>query len=439
MAPLTQLRKALTTAGDGAALLPYDLDPMLHEELLKQQPLTELLSVIPAGGLTHEYRVRSSHPLAWFEGETTGANNKNSVYAIKTVKQKILRIWGSVTGFAQAMDEAFVDALATELDGSLEGMSNVIEFGALWGTADDIGFTGDPYQFTGIIPRLFKDAPGNVVDGGGDKIALDDLDQATAKAGAYRGLRNDPRMWLMGTRMRQVVDGLQTRVQIPLTSVELADGKIRMAAYDNQPILETDFLVPEATTSSPADFDGTIGAGGSLPAATYTYKISSVTVYGEQEPSAASSNIVSDGAGNETANLTWTADPAANAYMIWREVGATGNFFLLDVIPANTYNADGSIAGSVEAYADDGSVTISASIKPLESGEQNILLLNRNPERGVAFTGKVDDMGRAVDSLVSFVELARVKDTFDYMLKSYLAQRIVHPNVIAMVRHVKTS
>lgn len=437
MGQSTELRKALETTGNGANLLPYDLDPVLHEELLKQQPLAEILPIEQAKGLTHEYRLRTAHPQGWFEGETTGANNQNNTYAVKSVKMKIARIWGSVTGFAQAMDEAFVDALATELEGSVEGMSNVFEYGIMWGAADDIGFTGDAYQFTGLIPRILKDASANVIDAGGDKVTLDDLDQAVAKASAFRGLRADPALWMMGTRMRQVVDGLQTRVQIPLTSVELADGKIEMAAYDRKPIWETDYLVPASVTTSPTA-GGTIGSGGSLPAATYTYKISSITMTGEQVAGTASGNITS-AASNNTANLTWTADANAKAYMIWREVGASGAFYLLDIINAKTYNGDGSIAGNRTTYADDGSKTISAVIKPLAAGEQNILLLNRAPSRGVSFLGKVDDMGRPVNSLLSFVELARIKDTYDYMLKSYLSAKIVYPNVHAIVRHVKTA
>jgi hypothetical protein len=134
-----ELQKALTTTGDGAALLPYDLDPILHEELLKLQPLAVLMDIIEAGGKTHEYNVRSSHPMAWFEGEVTPQNNKNSVYARKSVQMKIQRIWGSVSGFAQAMDERFIDALATELEGSLEGMANILEYGFMWGIRLHVG------------------------------------------------------------------------------------------------------------------------------------------------------------------------------------------------------------------------------------------------------------------------------------------------------------
>jgi len=433
---VTHLRKALESSGDGAALVPYDLDPVLHEELLKLQPLAELLDVLPAGGKTHEYNVRSSHPSAWFEGETTPANAKNSVYARKSVQTKIQRIWGSVTGFAQTVDEAFIDALATELEGSVEGMANVLEYGALWGAANDIGFTGDAYQYSGIIPRVFAYAPGNVIDAGGDKITLPDLDAAFEAAANFRGIRQDPKMWMMSMGMKQVVDGLQTAVQLPLTQAELMEGKITMAAYADAPILETDFTRPAATSTSPSDLAVAEDDGnGALAADQYFYNISSVTIFGEQVAGGEDNATITGG--SDAIDLTWTADANAVLYFIWRGL-ATGNanMELLDVIPALTYDAAGTVNGVVETYKDTGARTPIA-VKPLSAGEENIVLVNRNSSRGAAFVGKVDDMGRQIDRLFSYVELAQVKDTYDYMVKGYLASRLVHPNLVAVVRHVK--
>jgi hypothetical protein len=432
---LSELKKALTTTGSGEALLPYDLDSVLHEELLKLQPLAQLLSVIQAEGKTHEYRVKTSHPMAWFEGETTGPNYQNGAYQRKTVQLKIQRIWGSVTGFAQAVDEKFINALAEELSGSLEGMSNLFEYGVMHGCADDVGFTGDALQFTGLVPRLFALAPTNVVDAGGQKVTLDMLDQAMAKAAMYRQTRNDPKLWFMGLRMKQVVDGLQTKVQLPLTTAELADGKIVMDAYAKAPIYETDYLVPEDTTTSPA-VSAAAAAGGNMPAATWNYRLSSVTMFGEQVGGTASSNVTTDTT-NKKVNLTWTPDANAKLYMVWRKQGA-GAWQLLDIIAALTYDGDGKVNGTVATYTDDGSKTAKA-VKPLESGEQQILLADINPNRGLAFVGMIDDMGRPIDRLVSFVELARVKDSFDYMLKSYLTARVLYPNLASIVRHVKLS
>lgn len=430
----SELRKALTSSGDGAALNADDLDAVLYEELLKLQPLAMLLDVRQAEGKTHEYNVRTSHPKGWFEGEGTPANPKNGVYARKTVQLKIQRIWGSVTGFARAVDAAFIDALAEEIQGSLEGMAELMEYSILWGAADDIGFTGDAYQYSGIIPRMFSLAPENVIDAGGNKIELADLDAAIAKVAKFRQTRVDQRLWLMGINMKQVVDGLQTKVQLPLTTVELADGKIEMSAYGRAPIYETDFVVPEGTTTSPT-VTATAAAGGSLADDEYFYRISSVTMYGEQvagvEDSATTATT------NNSVDLTWSADANAYLYMIWRGLATgAGINTLLDIIPAKTYDANGTVNGTVTTYSDEGTRT-AKGVKPLQSGEQNIALVNINPARGASFVGLVDDMGRPVDSLLSFVELGRVKDAYDYFLKSYQALKLVYPNLVSVVRHAK--
>lgn len=438
MSTKTEIRKALDTSATngGNNLLPYDLDPVLYEELLKLSPLAQMLDVIEAGSKTHEYTVRSSHPFAWFEGESTPANPSGSSFQRKSVQVKIQRIWGSVTGFAQSMDERFIDALATELEGSLEGAANLMEYSTIWGASNDVGFSGDAFQYSGILPRIFAYAPGNVIDAAGAKVTLDMLDQALSKV-TYRGTQNDVRSWFMGVRMKQIVDGLQTKVQIPLTQVQLADGKLVMAAYGRAGIFETDYVVPDATSTSPSNLAGTGAAGGSLTASTtYNYRIASVNKFGEQV--AAANVTASTAAGQGTINLTFTADPSALLYMIFRGASSTTHG-LVDIIAAKTYDANGTVNGTVSTYSDTGVKPVISQVKPLNAGEQNIVLANFNARRGASLIGKIDDMGRPLDNLWSFVELARTKDTFDYMLKSYNALRIIYPNLFSVVRGVKTS
>jgi hypothetical protein len=434
---LSELQKAVLTSTTGSALIPYDLDPILHEELLLLQPLAELMNIAQADGKTHEYSARTAHPSAWFEGETTPQNPLASTYVRKTVALKIQRIWGSVTGFQQVVSRSFIDSLATELEGSLEGMANVMEYGALWGSADDIGFTGDAYQYSGIVPRVFAYAPTtNVIDGGGNAITLDDLDQMMAAAASFRGVRGDQKLWLMSTRMRQIVDGLQTKVQIPLTQAELADGKITMAAYDGVPILESNYVAPAATSTSPSDLAATKDDGaGALAADEWFYNISSVTLFGEQIAGTETSATTAGGA--SAMDLTWTADANAVAYIIWRgTVTGNANLQLLDIIAGKTYDAAGTVNGTVAAYTDTGARTPIA-IKPLSTGEQNIIFVNLDGTRGVEYLGMIDDNGQPADRLFRYVPLAQVKDTYDYMLKGYLSLKLVHPNLAGVVRHVK--
>jgi len=435
-----KLNKVLTSVGDGAALIPYDLDPILHEELLRLQPLVELLGFVQAKGKTHEYNSRSSHPKGWFEGEANAAAQQNSVYARKSVVLKILRNWGGVTAFAQVVDAEFIDAFATELEGSLEGMGDTIEFAAIYGCSGDanesLGYAGDAYQYTGILPRLYADAEANVIDAGNAKVTLGMLDQATAAASGTRQARKDDKFWTMGLRMKQVVDGLQTRVSMPLRSQELFDGKITMSEYDNMPIFETDMLVPEAGVgSSPTVFAATKGAGGALADDEWFYSISSITAHGEQIMSATEDSDTTETT-NNSVDLAFTADANALLYMIWRGT-VTAELFLLVIIAAKTYNADGSLLSTVATYSDEGAKTPSTVVKPLLTGQQQIMLTNRSEKRGAKFLGKIDSQGRQIDNLVTFVELAQVKDTYDYMLKSYLAMKVVYPNVHSVIRHVK--
>jgi hypothetical protein len=428
------LRKALETTGDGEAIVATELEQYLTEELLNLQPLAEIIEVLPAEGKVHEYKLRTSHPMGWFEGESTGPNNKNSAYARKSTMLKIARLWGSVTGFAQALTDPFIDALTEELNGSLEGMSNLLEYGIYYGCADDLGFTGDAFQYSGVFPYIARYAPQNIIDGAGAKIALTHLDAAIAKVSNFRQSRNDPKVWLMGLEMKQVVDGLQTRVQMPLQTAVLKEGKLEMDAYGKAPIFETDNVVPDAETTSPDDMAGVAGAGGTL-SASYDYRIASVTMFGEQT-AAAAIGAVDCSAGSQAVTLSWTADPNAKLYYIFRQEDG-GSWMLLDVIPALTYDDEGKVSGFVEEYIDTGAKVPSA-VKPLEDGEQQIVLLNRTRERGVVFLGHVDDMGQKLDSLMSYVELARTKDSYDYMLKSYLGARLKYANTAAsVIRHVK--
>jgi hypothetical protein len=428
------LKRALTSSGDGAALVPYDLSPVLEEELLALQPLAQLLEVEQAEAKTHEYNVRTSHPRAWFEGETSGRNTKTGAYARKSVQLKIQRIWGSVTGFAQAVDENFIDALAIEIEGSLEGMADAIEYGVLFGAADDVDFTGDAYQYSGIVTRVFADAPENVLDAAGAKIELDMLDQLLEKTKRHRQTRRDPGMFFMGIRMKQIVDGLQAKVQLPLQEAQLFDGKITMAAYADNPLFETEMMVPG--DSSPA-LTSALASGGTLTdAVAYQHAIASVTMDGESVASALSTARTA-GTGDNTVNLTWTADPEAVLYYVFRKAGA-GDAQLIDVIPALTYNSDGEAIGVVEAYSDDGSKSAISQVKPLATGNQQVVLCNRNPRRGATIMSKVDDMGQPA-GMVNFVETARVKDTYDYFLKSYLTLRMRYPNLFAVLRNVAIS
>ncbi len=275
--------------------------------------------------------MRTSHPKGWFEGETTWPNFKNSTYIRKAVQLKILRNWGSVSGFLKALTPRQLDVLTAEIMGAVEGIGNSLEFGILWGCTDDTGvFTGDPYQFTGLYPHLLANVPGNVINAGGSGVSLELLDEALAKLIGYRGVAADPKAWVMSLRMRQIVDGLQVRIGMQIDTEEIAEGRFVMRAYGNAPIYESDFVAP--TSVSPAVSTGTAASGGALADGTYNYRIASVTLFGEQVAGSQLDSGVAVSGSTKTVNIAWTPDPNAVLYMIFRKKD-TGAYALLDIIP----------------------------------------------------------------------------------------------------------
>ena len=143
-------------------VIPEDLSAVLHEELLDVQPLLRLLAVEEADGKTHEFNKKTSHPAGWFEGEVTPANPRKGTYGRDSVALKIVRNWGSVSGFSQAVTRKFINMLAEEIDGSIQGVADVIEYSTLFGTAGDTDtFTGDAYQYSGILPYIYEEAVDN--------------------------------------------------------------------------------------------------------------------------------------------------------------------------------------------------------------------------------------------------------------------------------------
>src|SRR3989304_5753435 len=126
---LSEMSKALTAASaSGQALQPEDLEPQLVEELRRLQPLTALIPVTQANGRIHEIARRTAHGAAAFEGELVSnvAGAVQSSYDRPTVTLKIAHFWGAVSGPQQAASRRFIDSLQSEINGALEGMSNLI-------------------------------------------------------------------------------------------------------------------------------------------------------------------------------------------------------------------------------------------------------------------------------------------------------------------------
>lgn len=435
-----ELKKALQqTTSSGQYLLPESLEPMLLEYLARIMPLYSMLGVTQAGAKTHEYTKRTAVPSAWFEGEVTGQNAQASTYVRESVQLKILRAWGGVSGFQQATSQRFIDSLEAELIGSMEGFAQTLEWSILFGNA-----SADAYQFSGIDTFLSSDAVAKTAISSGGNIAnvdgvvtLTDLDNMIDAATAARGVDTDPYVFVASKPMISKISGLQTKISRTVQTVEY-EGGFRMATYRDIPIYPSSLVRPAGVTTSPT-VSASAAAGGSLPDNTYYYGISSVTDAGEQMVGTTASATTATT--NNTVALTWTADPNAKLYKIWRGTtsGAADNLSLLTTIAAKTYNADGSVNANVTSFNDTGALTLNTNIKPLTTGEESIFLVNLSRLRGARLVGMVSPLGEQVANFISYVPLATRSSAYEYMIESFSALMLPYPTVHAISRRVKTA
>lgn len=443
-----ELRKALltTAVGSGSALVPEDLEPALIEYLYKVSPLTRLLKVKAANGATHEYNKRTGVPASWFEGELTSTTQATSSYERATVQLKILRTGGGVSGFAQAATREFINALESEITGSVEGFADLVEFGTLWGSA-----SADTYQFSGLDTFVQADTTAradNVFDVNG-VITLTDLDNMLNAAEGFREVQRDPKVFIASRGMISKISGLQTKILRNVNEIEY-EGGFRMRTYMDIPLLPSDFVKPATTTTSPSDLAAAAATGGTLATGSYYYKIASVTLYGEQLAGSTEATVSTTGSQN-TVNLTWTADTTAKLYKVYRGT-STGdtNLTYLTTIAAKAYDSTGLVTASVAAWSDSGSVTQTTNVQhPLSTGMENIFLINLNDARGMALLNLTGEMGNSVGSnggvdeaakrLIRYIELARTKSAFEYLLEGFLAAQVPWPKLHAISRRVKVA
>lgn len=433
MSILTKALKITTNGGDN--LTTEDLEPAIYEYLGKVSPLFSMLPKRQANGITHSFVRRTAIPRAEFAGELTEPNFQASTYDRQGADLKIMRISGGVSGFQQSVSEEFVNALDSEITGSLEGLAETLEWSVLYANAADVKqFNGiEAYVQNSSVANKSLSAGGSILDVDG-VIALSHLDSMLDAVSKYRMARSDQYAFLATPDMISKVSGLQTRINREVQSIEY-EGGFRLASYRGVPIIQTGYLSPAATTTSPT-VAATIGAGGSLPAATYYYAISSVTIAGEQIVGTADDAV--SATTNNTANLAWTADPNALLYKIWRGTSSNADDLqLLTTIPALTYDSTGAVNGVVNSYADAGTITPTAAIHPLSTGEQSIWLINLNAERGYNLAGMLSPLGEKTREYFKFVPLATRKSALEYMIEGFLTGYTAYPELNVVARRAK--
>lgn len=433
------LEKALTTTASAPQLWQEQLSPHIYNLLLKELPLLEALNIEQAQSPVHQYRKRLTIPSGWVQGELGDPDFRSATYELKDVALKIMRAWGGVSSFAQGLTAQFVNQLQEQINASVLGVANTLEWMTFFGN------TSDAFQFNGLEAYINADTNakkaisdgGSNYDIGGAALTLSHLDAMIDKIRTYRGAGSDKWMFVLSQPMISRVSALQTRVTRTVSTLKM-EGGFEMETYRGVPLMPTTLFTPLSTTSSPAISVAAV-AGGAVAAGTYYYAISSVTLNGEQKPSAAAS--VTTATTNLTARLTWTADANAKLYKVWRgTTNVVADMALVAVIPALTYDANGNIAGAVATWDDTGASVPNTAVNPLTGTDEIIALLNITPgERGNRMVGGVSPLGEKMDSYMSYVPLATTNGSYRFMLEGFLALRVTYPECNIIARNARAA
>ena len=125
---ISELRKALTTGnGGGANLVAEDLERIIRSNLFLTSPLLAQTPTVQAAGSVHTFVKRTSNTAAWVAGEMSPASYSQSVYARRSVTEKILRSEGQISNFLQSAAISFVDSMEAEVESATQGMREAIE------------------------------------------------------------------------------------------------------------------------------------------------------------------------------------------------------------------------------------------------------------------------------------------------------------------------
>lgn len=440
------LRKALTaSSASGTSLIPEDLEPIIRANLLELSPLARMVPVIRADGNVHKVVRRTANIGGWFEGEMTPASYSQSTYGRRSVEVKIMRTHGQASDFMVSAGRSFTDVMVDEIDSATEGMADLFEYSTMWGMPDDLAtraFTGDAYQYGGVYAWVLEDAAAtNVIDADGT-ITLTDLDNLMdITVNKYRNVRDMQYLWFMSPSMISKVGGLQTLIRRQTNTVEFEGGFI-MDMYRGIPILSTGFVKPSSsmalTSATETGSGGTIGLGDGV----YRYKVTAVTLYGEQAGGAMQSATVT-AATHDTVELVWTAVTGAKLYCIYRtgagDADDDDNYDLVDVIAAWTYNADGSLNAAVTGYSDDGSKSGLDQVHPQASTQETIFLVGLGQNQGVSRPVLDPVLGEPMDALVKYVPLVETTDSHQFRLKSYHTLQVPWGQLHGVIRRASVT
>jgi len=426
------IQKALTTAANsGGALIPESLEREITDTIVRLSPELALMTPVSIASDQHKFNQLTARPApggAMGENATTPVTSSQS--SRKTLDLKVIRRKGKVTGFEKDSSRDYIDALGFEMENQVQAQAlDLIQY-MTYGDADV-----NSYEFSGLAKFISTNRTNNSAGAVAPATLkfLDDMIDASNSSGGNRHRR----CFKMSPQMLSHVSRLLTNVRLQqggntLTQVEIGGGW-RLNAYRNIPIVETANLTAK-TGIDPDDVTlGTAATGGGLSDGTYDIVVVPITLDGEHLGHTVKQITLSGGGAAQTITITLSdAFPGAYQYYIFG-VTDPGDAVLIDIVPAKTYDSDGTITGDNGVSGSPFTILSMtptakvpshfAGMRPLALNNgfapESVILHDLNPIQGLGKMPYTNTGGSRMNGLITFENLAKTDDFENFLVKSF--------------------
>ena len=414
------LQKALTSATNvGEALIPQKLEQVITNIMVRLSPEVAVIEPEYDAQKFHEFNRITSLPAAGGAmGESAVTPVRRSTFQRAQVQMKVIRRKAAVTNFLQDSSKKYIDAAAAELENHLLSHAYDLATYILYGNA-----TANQYEFDGL-DTLISTNRVNTAQGGAAVSSLSVFDEMIDRNVSKQGAKHN-RVFVMSpymaSRLSQLLVNTNVRLNVEAREVEIKGGWV-VESYRGIPIIVSSACRPTGAKMS-LTVTGVTGSGFS---ANHYFRIAPVTWDGEQIASDEKTLTVSSD--TKDAKLDWTAYPGAISYKIY--AGATsGALKLIRVIPAFTYDGDGTITGNVTTITlsspDKGSEVTSAQandVPLVATGNvpmETVFLWDLDKYQGLGKFPYTNSGGSKMNGLVTITPLAQTDDDLPFLIKTY--------------------
>ena len=400
---MSEIREALTAAG-ASPFVPKLIDPTLVEYQRRFAPWCRSIPTKKVNSTQYFFNTRTVVVSGGAVPDGGARPVSTSTYQQGSFNMTHIQAVGSVTGYAQAVTTDLIDLRATEVNGAIKGYYWDVETFMGWGNSLSTANGAQP-QFDGLDTQISQFSAGgsqNVIDYAGKSLTLSTLDElmVMVSGNSAQPVQGASWMYVMSVSAEARVAQLLTSQQ-RFDTVEVAAGLI-VATYKRIP------LVPSSFLSTLGYSVGTVTAatsttGGTLPAATYYYRLSAVVArQGEILPSVEVSQATS---GSTSANtLSFTAPTGQDGlgtqlYKVWRSTAAGAETFLGYCDSTVGLQSDQVTPVYVNQIVDTGTALVpqqssgpvvpgilptqyygtNSAMQPPGAGQENIYLMSRDP------------------------------------------------------------